>query len=149
MARTEAVEDADRGAVAHLVDQGAHLRHAAGALEQLAVGGLVLLDPAEERVEAARQRLARRQVRMRLCAPPHLLRRLEQRGEEEVPFGREVVVQKRLGDAGLASDPSHRQLGKRVAGEQIGAELEQLAPPDVHLQARIGGFRHVAEPSRC
>jgi hypothetical protein len=36
-----------------------------------------------------------------------------------------------------------------VAGEQIGAELEQLAPPDVHLHTRVGGFRHEAEPIRC
>ena len=36
----------------------------------------------------------------------------------------------------------HRQLGVGVAGEQLGAQLEQLAPPLVDLQAGVGGLGH-------
>ena len=136
----EALEDARRGAVADLGDQRAHLGHAARALQQLAVGQLVLLDPLEEGVEAVRQRLGRRQpgsgsVRRRTSSAACL-----ERGDEQLLLAGEVVVEQRLRDAGLARDAGHRQLGVGVAGEQLGAQLEQLAAALVDRQARVGGL---------
>ena len=89
-----------------------------------------------------RERLRRRQARLGLGAPAHLLGGLLQGGHEEVVLAREVVVEQRLRDPGLARDPRHRQLAERVAREQLGAELEQPAPALVDLEAGVGGLAH-------
>ena len=142
VAGAEAVEDAGGGRVADVVDERLHLGHAADALHQLAVGRLVLLDPGEEGVEAAGQRLERRQVRIRLGPARDLLGALLKRRDEEVLLAREVVVEQRLGDAGLARDASHRELAVRVRREQLGAQVEQLAAALVDLHAGVGGSSH-------
>ena len=142
VAGAEPVENAGRGRVPDLVDQRLHLGHAAHALHQLAVGRLVLLDPAEEGVEAPGQRLERRQVRIGRGAARDLLGALPERRDEEVLLAREVVVEQRLRDAGLARDAGHRELAERVRREQLGPELEQLTAALVHLHARVGGLAH-------
>jgi hypothetical protein len=108
-------------------------------LQQLRVAVGVVLDPAEERVERGRELLDRRKRGVDRDERRELLGLLLQRRDEVGLLAREVVVQEGLRDPGLARDRRHRQLGVRVTGEQLGAEVQQPPAALVDGEALVGG----------
>jgi hypothetical protein len=128
------VEDPLRGGAADGLHQVAHLGRRAA--HQVRVGVAALIDPAEEGVEL----LGRRRVGV---DDAHQLGRpLRQHGAEVGLLAREVVVQQRLRHARGAGDAGHRQLVVAVAGEQVGAALEQPPAACVDVEAVVGGLAH-------
>jgi hypothetical protein len=147
--RYQAVDDPRTGEIADRGHRLAQLGHRADRLEQLHVGAAALTNPRNERSRGGTN-LFERWKRLVGCRPlDELGGRLRQRRLEELLLAREVVVQQRLGDAGLASYLRHRELLERVLGEQLGADLDQLGPAFVDFEASIGRGAHALILASC
>jgi hypothetical protein len=83
----------------------------------------MLVDPAQVRVDGARERFGGRQVGVRLDQPAQLLGAGGEGGDEEVALAREVVVEQRLRDPGLARDLRLYDLAALTAGYRIASFL--------------------------
>ena len=81
----DAYQDPVCGLVAHSLDELAHLGHGTDAADQL-VGGRAALDSAQVGVEAGRELLERRLVRVRLGRLGQFRRRLLERRREVGPL---------------------------------------------------------------